>query len=167
MDEEILNVLYEIKDDLKLIKKQLKIVERSQSPDHDHDQISDQDLDQFKSILIDLDLDPDLYDLEKAKRTIRYYLDHELTIRAPKAYLTKSLAKFMKPVVYHYEGEKQIEEEIEIDFSKYQDISNEELFEKYQSINPETAQTIGSPEKLDLAFVKRIVLRSLVEHGLI
>ena len=116
----ILEALHEIRADLKQVKKRLSINDH----DHDHQDERIKDHDQvihlIRSELISFGIDPDEYDLLEGIRSCKYYLKHRWRFTNPKAYLQKSLAKFIRrshpPLVgktlKHLPGENGEPEEI-------------------------------------------------------
>ena len=153
--------------DLSKIKKAMRI---DQDPDQDQgsDQGSDYDLDLVKQDLLDQDLDPDLYDLGEAERSLRYYWKNKHRINNPKQYLIKSLAKFMK--VQTFGNSKATFKTLgytDDELDQYLPVYSEDLRKRVSDVNLDIRKRFEAVPELHFVRDKRLVLAAAKKEGLI
>lgn len=150
--------IQELKDS-KLDEKEKKKVEKKDK------YATDEEVELFKLSMLDLDIDPDRYDLNEpqARRSIKYIQEHIKEKNSPKGYIEKSLKSYLKPTDNPATKEEIYWKDNEIE--PYLNLDNEKLFQLYQKIKPEQANKIGGVEKLKLNMVKKTIIQAIIDAG--
>ncbi len=164
-EEIIMESISKILDDLSKIKKIMRI---DQYQDQDQDQDQDPDPDLLRKEIIDQDLDPDLYDLGEAERSLKYYWKNRHKINNKREYMKKALAKYMKrelsaPSTVNYTtlGYK------DDDLDPYLSIYTEDLRARVEDVNPDVRKRLQGIDKLTFVAHKRFVLAGAKKAGIL
>ena len=164
-EEIIMESISKILDDLSKIKKVMRI---DQDQDQNQDQDQDPDPDLLRKEIIDQDLDPDLYDLGEAERSLKYYWKNRHRINNKREYLKKALAKFMKraltaPSTVNYTtlGYK------DDDLDPYLPLYTEDLRARVEDVNPDVRTRLQGIDKLTFVAHKRLVLAGAKKAGIL
>ena len=164
-EEIIMESISKILDDLSKIKKVMRI---DQYQDQDQDQDQDPDPDLLRREIIDQDLDPDLYDLGEADRSLKYYWKNRHRINNKREYLKKALAKYMKremsapsTVKYTTLGYK------DDDLDPYLSLYTEDLRARVEDVNPDVRKRLQGIDKLTFVAHKRLVLAGAKKAGIL
>lgn len=164
-EEIIMESISKILDDLSKIKKVMRI---DQYQDQDQDQDQDPDPDLLRKEIIDQDLDPDLYDLGEAERSLKYYWKNRNRINNKREYLKKALAKYMKraltaPSMVNYTtlGYK------DDDLDPYLSLYTEDLRTRVEDVNPDVRERLKGISKLTFVAHKRLVLAGAKKAGIL
>lgn len=154
-----------ILEDLSKIKKVMRI---DQYQDQDQDQDQDPDPDLLRKEIIDQDLDPDLYDLGEADRSLKYYWIHRHRINNKREYLKKALAKYMRrelsaPSTVNYTtlGYK------DDDLDPYLSLYTEDLRARVEDVNPDVRKRLQGIDQLAFVSHKRLVLAGAKKAGIL
>ncbi len=152
-----------ILEDLSKIKKVLRI---DQDQDQNQDQDQDPDPDLLKKEIIDQDLDPDLYDLGEAERSLKYYWKNRHKINNKREYLKKALAKFMKremsapgKVIFKTLGYTDDE------LDPYLPLYTEDLRARVENIDADVRKRLKGIDQLSFVSDKRLVLAGAKKAG--
>lgn len=164
-EEIIMESISKILDDLSKIKKVMRI---DQDQDQNQDQDQDPDPDLLRKEIIDQDLDPDLYDLGEAERSLKYYWKNRHRINNKREYLKKALAKFMKrelsaPSTVNYTtlGYK------DDDLDPYLPLYTEDLRARVEDVNPDVRTRLQGIDQLTFVAHKRLVLAGAKKAGIL
>lgn len=154
-----------ILEDLSKIKKVMRI---DQYQDQDQDLDLDPDLDLLRKEVIDQDLDPDLYDLGEAERSLKYYWKNRHKINNKREYLKKALAKYMKremsvPSTVNFKtlGYK------DDDLDQYLPLYTEDLRSRVEDVNPDVRKRLQGIDQLTFVAHKRLVLAGAKKAGIL
>ena len=178
-NKELMQVLQELKADIQELKadiqelkadiqelKDSKLDEKEKKKVEKKDKYAtDEEVELFKLSMLDLDIDPDRYDLNEpqARRSIKYIQEHIKEKNSPKGYIEKSLKSYLKPTDNPATKEEIYWKDNEIE--PYLNLDNEKLFQLYQKIKPEQANKIGGVEKLKLNMVKKTIIQAIIDAG--
>lgn len=154
-----------ILEDLSKIKKVMRI---DQHQDQDQDQDQDPDPDLLKKEILDQDLDPDLYDLGEAERSLKYYWKNRHKINNKREYLKKALAKYMKremsapgTVNLTTLGYK------DDDLDPYLPLYTEDMRARVEAVNPHIRKRLQGIDQLAFVSHKRLVLAGAKKAGIL
>ena len=118
--------------------------------------------------IIDQDLDPDLYDLGEAERSLKYYWKNRNRINNKREYLKKALAKFMKrelsaPSTVNYTtlGYK------DDDLDPYLSLYTEDLRARVEDVNTDVRERLQGIDQLAFVAHKRLVLAGAKKAGIL
>lgn len=165
--QDLLEKVEGISSDLSQVKKVLR-VDQNQASRSDQDQDQDPDPDLIRKEIIDQDLDPDLYDLGEAERSLKYYWKNRNRINNKREYLKKALAKFMKrelsaPSTVNYTtlGYK------DDDLDPYLSLYNEDLRARVEDVNTDVRERLQGIDQLTFVAHKRLVLAGAKKAGIL
>lgn len=171
-NNDILQILQELKAEIKQLQtdiqelKDSKLDEKVKKKVEKKDKYAtDEEVELFKLSMLDLDIDPDRYDLDdsQARRSIKYIIDHIDEKNSPKGYIEKALKVYLIPADNPDTKEEIYWKDSEIE--PYLNLDDEKLFQLYQKIKPEEADKIGGVESLKYLFAKKTVIQTLVNDG--
>jgi len=165
--QDLLEKVEGISSDLSEVKKALR-VDQNQESRSDQDQDQDPDPDLLRKEIIDQDLDPDLYDLGEAERSLKYYWKNRNRINNKREYLKKALAKYMKraltaPSTVNYTTLGFNDD----DLDPYLPLYTEDLRARVEDVNPDVRERLEGIDKLAFVAHKRLVLAGAKKAGIL
>jgi hypothetical protein len=164
-EEIIMESISKILEDLSKIKKVMRI---DQYQDQDQDQDQDPDPDLLRKEIIDQDLDPDLYDLGEAERSLKYYWKNRHKINNKREYLKKALAKYMRremsaPGSVNFKTLGFNDD----DLDPYLALYTEDLRARVEDVNPYVRKQLQGIDQLAFVAHKRLVLAGAKKAGIL
>lgn len=165
--EDLLEKVEGISSDLFQVKKALRI-DQIQGSRSDQDQDLDFDLESIRKELIDYDIDPDLFDLGEAERSLKYYWKNKARINNPKEYLKKSLAKFIR-VQKTVEGVNNFKTMgyLDDELDQYLSLYSEDLRGRVEDVNSDVRKRLQGIDQLTFVAHKRLVLAGAKKAGIL
>lgn len=165
--QDLLEKVEGISSDLSQVKKALR-VDQNQVSRSDQDQDQDPDPDLLRKEIIDQDLDPDLYDLGEAERSLKYYWKNRHKINNKREYMKKALAKYMKremsaPGTVNFKTLGFRDD----DLDPYLPLYTEDLRARVEGVNSDVRERLQGIDRLTFVAHKRLVLAGAKKAGIL
>jgi hypothetical protein len=165
--QDLLEKVEGISSDLSQVKKALR-VDQNQVSRSDQDQDQDPDPDLLRKEIIDQDLDPDLYDLGEAERSLKYYWKNRHKINNKREYMKKALAKYMKremsaPGTVNFKTLGFRDD----DLDPYLPLYTEDLRARVEDVNSDVRERLQGIDQLTFVAHKRLVLAGAKKAGIL